>query len=273
MNIQQSSSPTLSLTWRQLLPTIVTIAAMICGFVSILVTFQAMQQGHENAELFRRAALLILVAMILDGIDGNLARWINGRSDFGAELDTYVDMTAFGIAPAVLIFALAMRSDIAPIWRAILPSAVAVSGMVRLAKFKVTDPFRGQAGYTGLPITANAGWVALFVFISQTPPTDRFSLREGWFAAVFLCGVIVFIILQVTNARYPKPTKKMMLFIPCVGLVITLVASYVIGLHKFSLVLSIFMIMIGISYAILGPLFIKGLEIHRNRKVSTTNHK
>ena len=63
---------------------------------------------------------------------------------------------------------------------------------MRLARFKVKDPMRGQGGYAGLPITANAAWVALFVFISLTPPRDQFSLSQGPVAALFLAGILVF---------------------------------------------------------------------------------
>ena len=59
-----------------------------------------------------------------------------------------------GIAPAILIFAVVLQAE-DPILRVLLPSAVAVSGMVRLARFKAKDPLRGQAGYAGLPITAD----------------------------------------------------------------------------------------------------------------------
>ena len=103
--------------WRQLIPSLFTLAAMLAGFLSILVTIQGMVAqaeivapagAHRAAELFRWAALLIMLAMILDGLDGNIARWLHGESDFGAELDTYVDLTAFGIAPAILVFAVTL---------------------------------------------------------------------------------------------------------------------------------------------------------------------
>ncbi len=198
--------------WRSVVPTLFTLAAMLAGFLSVLVTVEGMQSG--NPDLYLWSALLIMLAMILDGLDGNLARALRGCSAFGAELDTYVDLTAFGIAPAILIFAVTLLSK-NPLWRMLLPSAVALSGVVRLARFKVKDPLRGQGGYAGLPITANATWVSLFVLISLTPPRDQFSLDHGPVATLFLLGVLVFITLQVTNLRYPKPTKRAWLLAPC----------------------------------------------------------
>lgn len=259
------------LKWRQVVPTVFTLAAMLAGFLSIVFTIQGIQQGAgEYHKFYRLAAQMIMLAMILDGLDGNVARWIKGESEFGAELDTYVDMTAFGIAPAILIFAVAMQSSQSQLWRVVLPSAVALSGVVRLARFKVKDPLRGQGGYAGLPITGNAGWVALFVFVSQVRPAnaaeDYLSLRHGWFATLFLVGIIVFISLQVTNVRYPKPTKSAYLFIPCIILVLLLLF---LGQHS-AVYVAIVMLVIGLLYAILGPLFVKGIEVRNARKEAGT---
>jgi len=253
-------------TIRQIIPTSVTLAAMLAGFLSMLVTVEGMRMVNEPPHpYYRWAALLIMLAMILDGLDGNLARFLKGQSDFGAELDTYVDMTAFGIAPALLIFAVCLQSE--PLWRVVLPSAVAVSGVVRLARFKVKDPLRGQAGYAGLPITVNAGWVATFVYISQTKPIDRFSLSQGPVAALFLAGVFCFVILQVTNLRYPKPTKNAMLFGLCVVLVsLLLLLGLTSRFQQWSVPVAIVMIGLGAGYIIFGPLFVKTMAVHKARK-------
>jgi CDP-diacylglycerol--serine O-phosphatidyltransferase len=135
------------LNWRQLIPTLFTLAAMLCGLLSILYIVQGFH-GEDPAHWYRLSAKMIMLAMILDGLDGNVARWLKGSSEFGAELDTYVDMTAFGIAPAVLIFAVTMETQDSFL-RILLPSVVVLSGVVRLARFKVTDPLRGRAGTRG----------------------------------------------------------------------------------------------------------------------------
>ena len=256
-------------SWRQLLPTLCTLTAMLAGFLSILVSVQGMgaagsMDPDRTARCFRWAAQLIMLAMILDGLDGNLARYLKGQSDFGAELDTYVDLTAFGIAPAVLIFAVTLQSK-DPLVRVLLPSAVALSGVVRLARFKVKDPLRGQAGYAGLPITVNAGWVAVFVIISESPPLGHFSLSHGPAAALFLVGIFLFVVLQVTNLRYPKPTKNTLLFSLCALLVVLLC---VLGFFRprSAVWIAILMIVLGVIYVFIGPLFVKGVEAHRARR-------
>jgi len=265
LNSMQKERMLKFLNWRQLIPTVITLGAMLAGFLSIVYVVQGFHSPTPNY-WFLNAAKLIMLAMILDGIDGNVARWLKGTSEFGAELDTYVDMTAFGIAPAILVFAVTMEAK-EPLIRVLLPSAVALSGVVRLARFKVADPLRGQGGYGGLPITANAGWVALFVFISQVKPSghvaeDFFSLQSGWFATVFLVGILIFISLQVSNVRYPKPTKKAALFIPCV----ILVFLFVLLPKQYSIWVAVVMLMLGLAYAVFGPMYLKGVAIHQARK-------
>ncbi len=245
--------------WRQIVPSLVTLAAMLAGFLSILVAIYGMVENEDA--LYRWAALLIMLAMILDGLDGNLARWLKGESEFGAELDTYVDLTAFGIAPAILVFAVTLQTQ-DPIWRVVLPSAVALSGVVRLARFKVKDPLRGQGGYAGLPITANAAWVSLFIYVSLAYPDDRL---QGGMALLFLFGVVVFIVLQLTNLRYPKPTKKALLFVPCIVFVLAL---WVLSFHQHAAAtwVATLMMVMGLVYVIIGPMFVKGVAVHRARK-------
>lgn len=246
--------------WRQAVPSLITLLAMLAGFLSILLTIEGIQSG-EALPYYKWSSRLIILAMILDGLDGNLARMLRGQSEFGAELDTYVDLTAFGIAPAILIFAVTLQSK-EPIWRVLLPSAVALSGVVRLARFKVKDPLRGQGGYAGLPITANAAWVALFVFISVSPPRDRFSLDQGPVAILFLVGILIFIVLQVTNFRYPKPSKKAVLFIPSV----VLVALLLLLRNRPAVVVATIMIILGSIYVAIGPLFVRGMAAHKARR-------
>ena len=255
--------------WRQAIPSFITLLAMLAGFLSILVTIEGMI--NQDPHLFRLAAQLIMLSMILDGLDGNVARRLHGESDFGAELDTYVDMTAFGIAPAILIFAVSMQTQ-EPLLRILLPSAVALSGVVRLARFKAKDPLRGQGGYGGLPITANAGWVALFVFITQTPPLDKFSLDTGYVSALFLVGIAAFVILQVSTLRYPKPTKKMILFIPCVVIVLLFVFLGK-NMETPAMYIAILMLIMGVGYVVLGPLFVKTIDKRNQLTNETENDK
>ncbi|NLB59518.1 MAG: hypothetical protein GX806_00315 [Lentisphaerae bacterium] len=233
------------MTWRQILPTLITLIAMLCGFFSILLALE----GQEN---FLRSAQFIMLALVLDGFDGNLARLLKGTSAFGAELDTYVDLTAFGLAPAILIYQVTLERHVD--WRVLMTAMVVLSGVIRLARFKVKDPLRGQAGYCGLPITASAGWVALFVFLSELKQFGEFfRLGQGPVGVFFLVGVMVMITLQVSNVRYPKPSKFLGVFIPWV----LLVALLFYHQHNISSAAALAMLILGLGYVIFGPLFVK----------------
>ena len=104
--------------------------------------------------------------------------------------------------------------------------------------------------------------MACFVFITQTPPLDKFSLSEGHVAALFLIGVLVFITLQVTNVRYPKPTKRMALFIPSVILVLLFV---LLGARA-AMHVAIALLALGVLYIVLGPLFVRTVSHHKTRR-------
>lgn len=216
---------------------------MLCGFFSILLAI-------EGEEHFLLSAQFIMLAMLLDGLDGNLARLLKGTSPFGAELDTYVDLTAFGLAPAILIYQVALQRHVD--WRILMTSLVVLSGVIRLARFKVHDSARGQAGYCGLPITASAGWVAIFVMMSETRVfANFFQLGYGPVGVLFLSGVLVMITLQVSNVRYPKPTKIPAIFILCVVLVLLL---FFTG-SSIAPVAALIILLLGVVYVAGGPFF------------------
>lgn len=236
------------MTWRQLIPTVITLLAMLCGFFSMLLAI-------EGEQHFLLAAQFIMLAMILDGLDGNVARLMRGTSPFGAELDTYVDLTAFGLAPAILIYQVALQRHVD--WRILMTSLVVLSGVIRLARFKVHDQERGQKGYYGLPITASAGWVAIFVMLSETRVfSSVFQLGYGPVGVVFITGVLIMISLQVSNVRYPKPTKNPAIFILCVIVVLLLFFKNSIVAP----VAALFILFLGVVYVVAGPFIARTMK-------------
>ena len=78
-----------------LLPNIFTTAAMFAGFYAVVASMNGQ---------FEKAAIAIFIAMILDGIDGRVARMTNTQSEFGAEYDSLSDMVSFGVAPALVMY-------------------------------------------------------------------------------------------------------------------------------------------------------------------------
>ena len=192
-------------SWRQFIPMAFTMAAMVVGFFSMLMS---------AAGEYVQAAQLIMVSMILDGLDGTLARALKGTTQVGAELDTFVDLTSFGLAPALMAYQAVLKDF--GIWGVMLASAIVLSGVYRLSRFRVVDPYRGQKGYLGLPITTNAGWMAAFFIATEGGYIDQdwFSLLHGPIATLFWATTIVMLVLQISRVRYSKPTKNPMIFIP-----------------------------------------------------------
>src|SRR3954447_3989864 len=89
------------------LPTLFTAGNMFLGFISVMQTFQGALAPTADAAAFHfsSAAKAIGLAMLLDGLDGRIARMTNTTSDFGREMDSMADAITFGVAPAVLGFA------------------------------------------------------------------------------------------------------------------------------------------------------------------------
>jgi CDP-diacylglycerol--serine O-phosphatidyltransferase len=206
------------------LPTTITMGALVSGMMSVFASLQGLEAGADPVSSHLRAALLIMLAMILDGLDGNVARLLNATSAIGGELDTFVDLTAFGIAPALLIYVTA--EGFAPVLRLTLGCALVASGAYRLSRFKAVDPYRGQHGFMGLPITVCAAFVALFHIVSNQAPESwgflKLNLREGPIAGAVLGFVTLLAVLQVSRFHFPKPTKNPLFFIPSIGGVILL---------------------------------------------------
>ena len=204
-------------SWRQIIPMCFTVGAMLAGFISILKA--------ASGEYFD-AAQLIMLSMILDGFDGNIARRLNGTSKFGAEFDTFVDIMSFGIAPALLAYQAVLHEF--GVFGLMLASAMVLSGMWRLSRFRLVDPHRGLKGFLGLPITVNAAWVALVVYMAEL--SEFFSLFEGWSATLAWGCSSLMIFLQVSHLHYGKPTKHWLFFIPGTGVVLGLFMHHHIGL-------------------------------------------
>ena len=220
----------------------VTFAAMLAGFISIIKA----AEGHYFV-----SAQLIMLSMILDGFDGNLARRLKVTSHFGAELDTFVDVTSFGVAPALLAYWAVLHEF--GFWGLLLAAAMLSSGMIRLARFKVINPDRGNKGFTGLPITANAGWVAMVIYIFDSGYLGSLSSLTNGFLAIWAWGVsIVLISLQVSLVHYTKPTKNSFFLMFCASLVLSLFLNPHLGVIS-----AVCICLLGMYYVFVMPIMPK----------------
>ena len=210
---------------------------MLAGFLSII---------HAASGHFILSAQLIMLSMILDGFDGNIARLLKGTSRFGGEFDTYVDIMSFGIAPALLSYWYVFHDK--GLLGLLLCSAMVLFGMARLSRFRVADPFRGLHGYVGLPITVNAGWIALLVYIVESQGGGWMNLHQGPMAVVAWTVSMLFVFLQVSNLHYTKPAKHWIFIIPSALLILVMFLDMKVGASA-----AFGMCLYGLFYAFISP--------------------
>ncbi|MGY5882856.1 CDP-diacylglycerol--serine O-phosphatidyltransferase [Modestobacter lacusdianchii] len=173
---------------RSWLPSLFTLANMMCGFAAILVAFR----GE-----YRLACLLIALSVVFDIADGAVARLVGAVSPFGLQFDSLADLVSFGLAPSLLAFALFSdgRDQLDPLgWVACFLWVACAA--IRLARFNTTiDPTADKRWFTGLPSPGAAGVVlaSVFAFADQMQGRDRV-----WVLLV----VVVPGLLMISNVRY-----------------------------------------------------------------------
>src|SRR4249919_1939958 len=153
-----------------LLPNLLTTAALFAGFYAIV---QAMN-GR-----FDQAAIAIFVAMVLDSLDGRVARLTKTQSAFGAEYDSLTDMVSFGAAPALIMYEWALRGMGRLGWIAAFVYCAGTA--LRLARFNTMLDVADKRWFTGIPSPAAAAIVAGMIWV-----LNDYSVRGGdvkWYAA------------------------------------------------------------------------------------------
>lgn len=143
-----------------LLPNLLTTGALFCGFYAIL----AAMDGK-----FEVAAIAVFVAMILDGLDGRVARMIDAQSDFGAEYDSLSDLVSFGLAPALIVYLWALLSmqELGASWGKLgwMAAFIYVAcAAIRLARFNTQD-IEDKKYFTGLPSPTAAAVMVGMVWV------------------------------------------------------------------------------------------------------------
>ena len=212
-----------------LLPSLLSIGNLLCGVYAIVAVY--------NND-YTRSAAAILVALILDGLDGAVARLTNSQSDFGVQLDSLADLVSFGVAPAILSYAWAIKpfSQIGWLFGSIIPTALFVSsGAFRLARFNVQTRNLDKRYFVGLPIPAAAAVIASFVlFIRESPSLVAFHhelLSHRLTSALVVLTVYALSFLMVSRFRYRSlkgiEIKKRQPFTLLIGLtlVVLVIAS------------------------------------------------
>ncbi|BBA32646.1 CDP-diacylglycerol/serine O-phosphatidyltransferase [Methylocaldum marinum] len=169
-----------------LLPNLFTTAALFAGFYAITAAFNGR---------FELAAVSIFIAMILDGLDGRVARLTNTQSAFGAEYDSMADMISFGAAPALVayIWSLATLGKIG--WVAAFVHAAGAA--LRLARFNTQIATADKRYFQGLPSPSAAAILAGFIWFSETLDLSGEAMRYVSLGLALMTGL-----LMVSNFRY-----------------------------------------------------------------------
>lgn len=242
-----------------LLPNLFTMAALFAGFYSVI---QAMN-GH-----FTLSAIAIFVAMVLDGIDGRVARLTHTQSAFGAEFDSLSDMVSFGVAPAVLSYEWMLRGFGKIGW--VVAFIYCAGAALRLARFNTQLATADKHYFTGLPSPSAAALVAGLVwssreFIAMPDPVLPFA-AWGWLALGFtlLAGLSM-----VSNIKfYSFKELHMRKTVPFVALLLLMLFFGLTAVQPDFILFSFFVL-----YTVSGYI-LYGWRLLRRRKqgISTPNH-
>ena len=215
-----------------LLPSLLTTGNLFCGFFALLLTVELR---------YAEAALAIYVAMVMDLLDGRVARLMRATSQFGLEFDSLADVVSFCVAPAFLAYTFALSQLGRPAWFGAF--LFVICGALRLARFNVHTGSSDRRFFTGLSTPAAAGVIASTVVVWSHAEPSRFL-----FTAIAV-GTYVTALLMVSTVRYwsfkeidfarrhPAPTL----------LVVVLGVMIVATNHE------LFLFLIAVGYALSGP--------------------
>lgn len=137
-----------------LLPNLFTVGALFTGFYAIV----AASKGH-----FAEAAIAIFIAILLDGLDGRIARMLNAVSDFGAQFDSLSDMVCFGLTPALVLYTWSLSYLGKPGW--LVAFIYSTCTALRLARFNSQNEITNKRYFRGLATPTAAGFVASFIWV------------------------------------------------------------------------------------------------------------
>ena len=199
-----------------LLPNLFTTAALFAGFYAIV---QAMNQRFEQA------AEAIFIAMVLDGLDGRVARLTRTQSAFGAEYDSLSDMVCFGAAPALVMYEWALKSLGRLGW--IAAFVYCVGAALRLARFNTNLGVVDKRFFQGLPSPAAAALCAGLVWVIDDFRIERAEIIIGiacamtLFAGITMVSNVPFYSFKDINFRRSVPFWALLLIVLALTIIST----------------------------------------------------
>jgi CDP-diacylglycerol--serine O-phosphatidyltransferase len=229
-----------------LLPNALTTGALFAGFYSIIAGIN----GHYVA-----GAVAVVVAGLLDGLDGRVARLTNTQSEFGVQYDSLSDLISFGLAPALLAFnwSLSSMREISPLagklgWLAAFLFVACAA--LRLARFNTQVSTSDKSYFQGLASPAAAGTLVATIWFFNDQGISGESVRWlMWFVTVFL-GLLMFSRVRYFSGKsWPRGDRIPVGFLFLVVLVFVLLA---IDTPSVLMVLGIAYVISGLVITVLG---------------------
>jgi CDP-diacylglycerol--serine O-phosphatidyltransferase len=180
---------------RAFVPNAITALALCSGLTGVRFAISAAKGDSSSNNYWQIALACIIVAGVLDGVDGRVARMLRANSKFGAELDSLSDNIAFGTAPALMLFLWSLQS--APKFGWIAALALAVSCALRLARFNAQidtkeQPHKSAGFNTGVPAPVGAGLAFVPIYLWLITGNDWFrhwSLVMPW--TLFIAALMI----------------------------------------------------------------------------------
>lgn len=186
------------------LPTLMTAGNILCGYVATLQIFDG--RHLQDPSHYYNAIIAILAACLFDALDGRVARMGGQESPFGRELDSLADIVSFGIAPALLVHDIVLKSIEGPFNIGWLISCVyLVCGAMRLARFNclaAMDTKSSSTSFRGCPIPAAAGVISSITLLLLWLDSNDREIGQWKYALAVL--MVVLSLLMVSNIEYPS---------------------------------------------------------------------
>lgn len=235
-----------------ILPNLFTLAALFGGFYAVVMAMNAQ---------FDQAAIGVFCAMVLDSLDGRVARMTNTQSAFGEQMDSLSDMVSFGAAPALIGYEWALKG--LGRWGWIAAFVYCACAALRLARFNVNTAVVDKRYFQGLPSPAAAALVTGFIWLM----TDR--QVKGPDVAWFMFGLALYAgLTMVTNVPfYSFKDLKLKKSVPFAAIVLIPIAISVVGAHPPAVLFGLF-VLYGLSgYGLLAWRRLRGEPV---RIISTS---
>lgn len=218
---------------RWALPYFFTVANLLCGFLAI---------AYGLNEKLIAASWLIVLAGLMDGLDGKVARFTGSSTRFGVEFDSMADIVSFGIAPAVLLYRFTFH--LMEMWGWILIFVYVATGAYRLARFNYQFKGTREDYFTGMPITMAGMTVASFIIFFSSFSGGRENTPVASGITLALSVLMISVIRYEGLPRFSLATRK-----DKAKVIVLLLSAGAIAIKPS---LALFPLMIG--YLMLGPI-------------------